>query len=126
MEFLGGSDDVRPFIADSDCIVRPTFYPEGTPRAVLEAAAIAKPIIASNVPGCREVVIARVNGYVVPPRGPHALAERMLRLLALPKDELAAFGAASRARAERQFDERLVISEYLSAIATGDRASSIR
>ncbi len=63
IEYLGPQDDVRPFIAAADCVVLPS-YREGTPRTLLEAAAMAKPLIATNVPGCREVVEDGVNGLL--------------------------------------------------------------
>jgi glycosyltransferase involved in cell wall biosynthesis len=116
IEFLGGTDDVRPFLADADCVVLPTFYPEGTPRGLLEAAAMARPLIATDVPGCREIVRAGENGYLVPPKDAEALARRMLDLIALPAAERAALGARSRSIAETEYDERLVVDRYLAAV----------
>jgi glycosyltransferase involved in cell wall biosynthesis len=116
IEFLGGTDDVRPFLADADCVVLPTFYPEGTPRGLLEAAAMARPLIATDVPGCREIVRDGENGYLVPPKNAEALARRMLDLIALPAAERAALGAKSRAIAESEYDERLVVERYVAAV----------
>ncbi|AQR75547.1 glycosyltransferase family 4 protein [Sphingomonas sp. LM7] len=116
IEFPGGADDVRPFLTAADCVVLPTFYPEGTPRSLLEAAAAGLPLIASNVPGCREIVEDGANGFLVPPRDPAALAERMTALLELPADARAAMGRRSREKAEQEFDERIVVTRYLEAL----------
>jgi glycosyltransferase involved in cell wall biosynthesis len=116
ISYLGALDDVRPAIAEADAVVLPTFYPEGTPRALLEAASMAKPLITTNVPGCREVVDDGVNGFLVEPLDPEALASAMLRMTRMPEEDLRAMGVASRRKAEAEFDERIVISRYLQAI----------
>jgi glycosyltransferase involved in cell wall biosynthesis len=115
VEYLGTSDDVRPHIAASDCVVLPS-YREGLPRTLLEAAAMAKPLIATDVPGCRHVVEDGVNGYLCRVRDPRSLADAMLRLVRLSADERTRLGLAGRARIEAEYDERLVISRYLTAI----------
>jgi glycosyltransferase involved in cell wall biosynthesis/peptidoglycan/xylan/chitin deacetylase (PgdA/CDA1 family) len=109
--FLGHVDGIDRQIANSDVIVLPS-YREGTPRVLLEAAAMGKPIIASDVPGCREVVIDGENGLLVPARDSTALASAMQRMLSddrLRED----MGAAGRRRMVEQFDERDVISQTL-------------
>lgn len=115
-DYLGTADDVRPILADADCVVLPTYYREGTPRALLEAAAMGKPIITTDMPGCRDVVDDGVNGYLITPRDAAALSDSMMAMCSLPAPELAAMGEASRTKAERQFDERLVIARYLAAL----------
>jgi glycosyltransferase involved in cell wall biosynthesis len=115
VEYLGASDDVRPHIAASDCVVLPS-YREGLPRTLLEAAAMAKPLIATDVPGCRHVVEDGVNGYLCQVRDARSLADAMLRLVRLSADERTRLGLAGRARIEAEYDERLVISRYLTAI----------
>ena len=119
IEFLGSSDDVRPFLAGSDCVVLPTYYPEGTPRSLLEAAAMGRPLIASDVPGCREIVRDGDNGFQVPPRDPETLAATMLRFIAMSPAERAAMGARSREIAEREYDEQIVVRRYLEALDAG-------
>jgi glycosyltransferase involved in cell wall biosynthesis len=115
--YLGALDDVRPALAKADVVVLPTFYPEGTPRALLEAASMAKPLITTNVPGCRAVLDDSVNGFLVEPREAETLTGAMLRMLRIPGETLQAMGAASRRKAEAEFDERIVVSRYLDAIA---------
>jgi glycosyltransferase involved in cell wall biosynthesis len=116
IHYLGALDDVRPALAAADAVVLPTFYPEGTPRALLEAAAMGKPLIATDVPGCREVVEDGVNGFLCRPRDVESLAAAMSRMLRMSDGKRAAMGAASRAKAEREFDERIVIARYAAAL----------
>jgi glycosyltransferase involved in cell wall biosynthesis len=80
LEYLGPLDDVRPAIRESSVFVLPS-YREGTPRSVLEAMAMGRPIITTDVPGCRETVVDGSNGLLVPPRDPKALAAAMERLI---------------------------------------------
>lgn len=117
IDYLGATDDVRPFIAASDCIVLPS-YREGTPRSLLEGAAMGKPLIATDVPGCRQVVEHGENGFLCAPRDKHELASRMLEFTELSPERRLAMGAASRAKVEREFDERIVIERYLYALDT--------
>ncbi len=116
IDYLGALDDVRPAIAGADAVVLPTFYPEGTPRALLEAAAMGKPLLTTNVPGCREVLDDGFNGYLCEPRDAQSLADAMLRMLRLAAEELQAMGEASRRKAEAEFDERIVIARYTRAV----------
>lgn len=108
--------DVRPAIADADVVVLPS-YREGTSRVLLEAAAMARPLIATDVPGCREVVEDGITGLLCRVRDVGSLAEAMERMIALSHDERAAMGAAGRAKVESEFDERLVIDAYRREIA---------
>jgi glycosyltransferase involved in cell wall biosynthesis len=116
VEYLGAVDDVRPLFAAVDCIVLPSYYPEGVPRALIEAAATGKPIITTDMPGCREVVDAGETGYVCASQSVEALAEAMLQMIALSPEERSEMGRRARSKAEREFDERLVIEAYLAAL----------
>lgn len=115
VEYLSPTDDVRPFMAAADCIVLPS-YREGTSRVLLEAAAMAKPIIASDVPGCREVVEHGVNGLLCEARNGDALADAMRKLIALPTDCLLAMGAAGRKKVIAEFSQERVNALYLEAL----------
>jgi glycosyltransferase involved in cell wall biosynthesis len=115
VDYLGDSDDVRPFIAAADCVVLPS-YREGLPRTLLEAAAMGKPLIATDVPGCRQVVGHEREGLLCAARDTDALAAAMARMLDTSESQRAAWGAAGRLRMEREFDERLVVTRYLDAI----------
>jgi glycosyltransferase involved in cell wall biosynthesis len=116
VEYLGAVDDVRAVVAEADCVVLPSFYPEGTPRSLLEAAAMGKPLITCDVPGCREVVRDGRNGYLCAPRDSASLAAAMLRILDLSPEGLGAMGRASRREAEERFDEQIVLRRYLEEI----------
>ncbi len=119
IELLGPTDDVRPFIAEADCVVLPS-YREGTPRSLLEAAAMGKPLIATNVPGCRQVVQDGYNGYLCRVKDPHDLARAMRQLMQLSPEQHEAMGQASRNLAEELFDEKLVVEKYLEALGLGE------
>lgn len=113
--YLGVSDDVRAEIAAADCIVLPS-YREGTPRTLLEAAAMGRPIIATDAVGCREVVDGGVNGYLCKVRDARDLAEKMERMLSLSPEQRSEMGQRGRAKMEVEFDEQIVISKYLASI----------
>ena len=115
IDYLGATDDVRPHIAAAHCVVLPS-HREGLPRALLEGAAMGRPLIATDVPGCRQVVEDGANGFLCDVRDAPSLAEAMLKMLSLPQDLRSAMGAAGRERVERQFDERHAIRPYLVAL----------
>ena len=117
IEYLGSTDDVRPAIADASCVVLPS-YREGTPRVLLEAAAMGKPLIATDVPGCRDAVIDGVNGFLCAPRDYSDLAGKLIAFLSLDPAAKEQMGSASRMKVEREYDERIVINRYLAAIET--------
>ncbi len=113
--YLGTTDDVRPHLAQADCVVLPS-YREGTSRALLEAAAMARPLIATDVPGCREALDDGVSGLLCRVKDAADLAARMAQFLDMPAHERAAMGAAGRRKMEREFDEALVINAYLAEL----------
>jgi glycosyltransferase involved in cell wall biosynthesis len=115
IEYLGVSDDVRPLIATADCVVLPS-YREGLPRTLLEAAAMGRPMLASDVPGCRQVVRDGVNGYLCKVRDAQSLADAMLKMIRLPPAERERMGIAARRMAESEYDEKIVIARYMEAI----------
>ncbi len=102
IEFLGRLSDVRPAIAGCHVYVLPS-YREGTPRTVLEAMAMGRPIITTDAPGCRQTVTDGDNGFLVPVRSAQALQQAMLRFVESP-DLLAGMGRRSREIAEDKFD----------------------
>ena len=114
IEYLGRLDDVRPAIATASVYVLPS-YREGTPRTVLEAMAMGRPILTTDAPGCRETVRPGVNGYLVPIRDPTALAEAMERFLAMP-GLIETMGRASREVAVQKYDVRKVNTVILETM----------
>lgn len=125
VEYLGFSDDVAGVLAATTVFVLPSYYREGVPRTNLEALAVGRPIVTTDWVGCRETVEDGVNGFLVPPRDPVALADRLERYLRDPA--LAArHGSASRALAERRFDVRQVNAQMLEALRLGSPAPPAR
>ena len=119
VEYLGETDDVRPALAAADCIVLPS-YREGLPRTLLEGAAMAKPLIATDVPGCRQVVEHGANGLLCTVGDAGSLAAAMLEMLRLGAAARSKMGATGRARVERDFSEDRVVAAYLEAVGEPD------
>lgn len=115
VNYLGVASDVRPHIAAADCVVLPS-YREGTPRTLLEAAAMGRPIITTDAVGCREVVADRVNGFLCQVRDADDLADKMEQMIGLSADERTEMGKRGREKVEQEFDEQLVIDAYLRTI----------
>ncbi|NJC06125.1 glycosyltransferase involved in cell wall biosynthesis [Sphingomonas kaistensis] len=111
----GRTDDVRPFIAAADAVILPS-YREGMPRALLEAAAMSRPLLASDVPGCREIVRDGDNGLLFEVRSEEALASAIERFITAGPEQRRSWALRSREIAEREYDERLVIDAYRSAV----------
>jgi glycosyltransferase involved in cell wall biosynthesis len=116
-EYLGPTDDVRPHVASADAVVLPS-YREGVPRALLEAAAIGRPVITTDAPGCRDTVVDGQTGLLCRVRDADDLARAMLQFAALPRHERMAMGQRGRERIVREFDEQVVIARYRAALAT--------
>lgn len=114
--YLGVSDDVREQIAKADCVVLPS-YREGTPRSLLEAAAMARPLVATNAVGCKEVVDDGVTGFLCEVRSPDDLAAKMARIVELSPEDRTSMGLRGRDKVEREFDEQRVVDAYLHAIS---------
>lgn len=125
VQYLKETDDVRPYLSQADCIVLPS-YREGVPHSLLEAAAMARPIIATDVAGCRDVVDDQENGLLCKVRNAADLAEKMLHMARLPEERRLRMGAAGRQKAIAQFDENIVIAKYLSAIGQLEAAGRER
>lgn len=117
VEYLGTTVDVRPAIAAASCVVLPS-YREGAPRTLIEAAAMARPLIATDVPGCRAVVDRDVSGFLCQVRSAESLAAAMGRFLDLSPVAQQAMGAAGRAKMEREYDQALVADAYRAALDT--------
>ncbi|WP_249291442.1 glycosyltransferase [Campylobacter curvus] len=115
INYLGKSDDVRDTICGSDCVVLPS-YREGTPRSLLEAASMAKPIVTTNVTGCKEVVDDGINGLLCEVKNAKDLAQKMEKMLNLSDEERRRMGTSGREKMIKRFDEKIVISKYLEII----------
>ena len=111
IEHFGETEDVRPYYAMSSVYVLPS-YAEGTPRTVLEAMCMGRPIITTDAPGCRETVVDGRTGYLVPVRDSDILAERMIRFIENP-DLIRKMGKKSRKFAEKKFDVHQVNAKMI-------------
>lgn len=125
VEYLGTTKDVRPYITQADCIVLPS-YREGTPRTLLEAASIAKPIITTDVPGCHHVVSHNYNGLLCKIKDAQDLAQKMETLIGFTDEALKSMGLNGRKKIESEFDETIVIKKYLGAITAYGISSQAR
>ena len=113
ISYLGFLSDVRPVEEKADCIVLPSYH-EGMSRVLMEALAMRKPLITTDIPGCKETVEDGRNGYLIPPRNVAALVEAIRKFLGLSQEERCRMGAYGRQKAEREFDVKNVIAVYRS------------
>jgi glycosyltransferase involved in cell wall biosynthesis len=111
--WLGRRDDVKEILGAADIFVLPSFYREGIPRVLLEAASMRLPLVAADVPGSRDVVEDGVNGFLVEPRDPNAITDAVLRLADTPELRRR-FGEKSRELAVRRFDLTVVAAQTAS------------
>ncbi len=129
VDLLGHVDAMDDLIAQAAIVVLPTHGGEGVPRVLLEAAAMGKPIVATDVPGCREAVLPSENGFLVPAKDARALAACIERLLR-DADLRARMGAAGRRLMERHFDDQDVarrtvqVYEAMGALAPAEFAAA--
>lgn len=116
IRYLGATDDVVPHLCDADCVVLPSYYREGVPRTLLEAAAMAKPIITTDAPGCRDTVDDGETGFLCRLRDADDLADKILAMIEMDTEHFVAMGRRGREKMEREFDERIVIDRYLDVL----------
>ena len=115
VNYLGVSDNIKEVIAKYDCIVLPS-YREGLSRVLLEAASMAKPIVTTNVPGCKDVVDDGVNGFLCKVKSATSLANSIEKVINLSKEDRDIMGYKSREKIIKEFDEKIVIGKYLEVI----------
>ncbi|MCR1766362.1 N,N'-diacetylbacillosaminyl-diphospho-undecaprenol alpha-1,3-N-acetylgalactosaminyltransferase [Burkholderia glumae] len=115
IEYLGEAHDVRPHIEAADCVVLPS-YREGVPRTLMEASAMCRPIVATDVPGCRDVVADGETGLLCLARDSASLAEKMAAMLEMPAEARRAMGRRGREKVLREFDEANVVERYRETI----------
>jgi glycosyltransferase involved in cell wall biosynthesis len=115
LEWCGHVPDVKPYLKQTSVYVLPSYYREGVPRSTQEAMAMARPVVTTDAPGCRETVIDGVNGFLVPPRDVDALVAAMERFILQP-ELIITMGQASRKLAEERFDVRKINRLILQAM----------
>ena len=112
----GSVKDVRPYLYGVQCLVHPSFYPEGMSNVCLEAAACGRAVITTRRPGCRETVEDGVTGYLIPEQNADALIEAILNFLDLSYEQKTAMGLAGRKHMEEKFDRNQIVEAYVEEI----------
>ncbi len=108
--------DVRPVIAQSDCIILPS-YREAIPRTITEGMAMAKPVITTDTAGCREAVDIGINGFLADPKNTQSLVQQIKKLMALSYEERHAMGLAGRKKAINEFDDKKIADQLYNHIS---------
>ena len=116
IKYHGEQKDMIPFFEMANCLVHPSYYPEGMSNVLLEAAAHARPIIATDRSGCRETVDDGETGFVIPIKDEGALISAIDRFMQMSEAEKQAMGLAGRKKMEREFDRALVVKAYMDEI----------
>ena len=112
VKYHGYQSDMKRFYAMASCIVLPSYH-EGMSNVLLEAAASGRPLITSNIPGCREAVEDGVSGYLCPAKDADALYEAMRRFVELPENWRGEMGRRGRERMEQRFSKTAVVAETI-------------
>lgn len=112
IEYLGVTKDVRPYLERCSCMVLPSYYMEGVPRSLMEAASMERPLIATDSVGCKDVVLDGENGLLCEKRSLDSLVEAMRKILEMSTDELRSMGKKGRELMLRKFDEKIILKEY--------------
>ncbi|WP_026180588.1 glycosyltransferase family 4 protein [Henriciella marina] len=115
VEYLGTTDDVRPVITAASCVVLPS-YREGAPRTLIESAAMARPVITTDVPGCRAIVDDGISGLLCEVRNSKSLASAVKAFLKLSAEAQKEMGRAGRKKMMNEFDQEIVVQAYRDAI----------
>ena len=116
VKYLGATDDVRQCIKNVDVVVLPSSYREGVPFTLMEGASMCRPLIATDIPGCRDVVIDGKTGFLCEVKNPQSLADAMIKMIKLSPDQRTAMGKAGRAYMEQEFDIKHIIQQYEKVI----------
>jgi glycosyltransferase involved in cell wall biosynthesis len=112
VELWGHRTDMPEVMASAHVVVLPSYYGEGLPKVLIEAAACGRAVVTTDHPGCRDAIEAGVTGLLVPVRDAEALADAIEKLLSDPV-QCAKMGQAGRVLAESAFDEKQVVAAHL-------------
>lgn len=118
INYYGLQSDVRPFIAKANCFILPSWH-EGMANTNLENAASGRPVITSNIPGCREAIIDGVTGLLNEPKDKNSLFEKMEMMLSMSKDKLEEMGVRGRKHMEEHFDKKEVVADTINSMLEG-------
>ena len=115
VEFYGVNTDVRPFIKDIHCLVHPSYH-EGMSNVCLECSAMGRPVITTDVPGCRETINDKETGYLIKPKDVDDLVSKIEKFIHLPIEDKRNMGIAARNKVEKEFNRDIVVEKYLSVL----------
>lgn len=115
IKYLGSTSDVRPYIGKVHCTVMPSYH-EGLSNVNLESEANGRPVITTNVPGCKETVYDGLTGYLCEARSAQSLTKAVEKFINLPYEQKKQMGIVGRKKVEREYDRQIVIDAYLNAI----------
>ena len=115
IKYISASDKIENLILASDCVILPS-YREGMSKSLLEAAYLKKPLLASNVPGCKEIVINGKNGYLFKKQNANDLASKMLQISQIDKRKLKSFGNYSNIHVKQNFTSKIINQMYINLI----------
>ncbi|HHW4416165.1 TPA: glycosyltransferase, partial [Citrobacter gillenii] len=116
INYLGTTDDVTKVLANQDCVVLPSYYREGVPKSLLEAAAMGKPIVTTDNVGCRETVDNGLSGFLCTPNDLLSLKNALDKIITMTHAQRKKFGCTGRIKIENEFDENMIIKAYLSQL----------
>ena len=116
LTYHGSTKNVVPYMSNVDCIVLPSIYSEGTPKSLLEAAALGKPIITTNQPGCSFTVDDKKTGLLCEPGSTKDLIDKIEYMINIGHNSRITMGKLAREKAEKEFNEELVIQKYIECI----------
>ena len=115
IKYLGISSDVRNEIKNVDCVVNPSYH-EGMSNVLLESAAMGKPLLASNIPGCKEIIEDGQNGFLFKSQSTDSLKNVIIKFIKLNQEEREVMGRKSRNKIKKEFDRQIVVDSYLEEI----------
>ena len=115
VEYIEQQQDIHPFIKESHAIIHPSYH-EGMSNVLLEAAATGRPVIASDIPGCRETFDEGVTGLGFEPKNAESLANAVIKFIELPYDKKVQMGIDGRKKMEKEFDRNIIVNEYINKI----------
>ncbi len=115
LKMIPYNKDIHPFLTEADVIVMPSYH-EGMSNVLMEGSATARPVLASNISGCREIVEDGVTGYLFEKGNGKALLDAMKKIAGLSTDERRRMGISAREKVEREFDRHSIIDAYVDEI----------
>ena len=115
INYHGLQSDVKPFINNAHCVVLPSYH-EGMANVLLEAAASGRPVIASDIAGCRETFDEGISGLACLPKSAESLTETIEKFINLPYEQKVQMGINGRNKVEKQFSRQIVIDSYLKQL----------